>query len=94
MTPLTPLGCLDFNTLCAVLPQPFALRIPLLRYWDGQPATYICKARDESTVFWSMAFQIHKKDADDSSSEEESSDTEDETTTTTAESTDKGDDVD
>ncbi|KAJ9111561.1 hypothetical protein QFC20_002535 [Naganishia adeliensis] len=87
-------GLLDFNTLCAVLPQPFALRIPLLRYWDGQPATYICKARDESTVFWSMAFQIHKKDADDSSSEEESSDTEDETTTTTAESTDKGDDVD
>lgn len=51
----------DFNTLDVVLPQPFSLHISLLKYWDGQPATYICRSRDGKTTFWSMAFQIVDK---------------------------------
>jgi hypothetical protein len=46
------------------LPPPFTLHIPLLKYWDGQPVTYVCRSRDASTVFWSVAFQIVDADAD------------------------------
>ncbi|WVW84290.1 hypothetical protein I302_106321 [Kwoniella bestiolae CBS 10118] len=60
-------GLLDFNTLSATLPKPFTLQIPLLKYWDGQPVTYICQDKPpagvspvggENRVRWSVAFEI------------------------------------
>jgi hypothetical protein len=54
----------DFNTLSVSLPPPFTLHIPLLKYWDGQPVAYVCRSRDASTVFWSVAFQIVDADAE------------------------------
>jgi len=44
-------------------PPPFYLQIPLLKYWDGQPVTYVCTRRSkdpvsEDGVFWSVAFEI------------------------------------
>ena len=59
------LSALDFKTLHVVLPHPFPLRIPLLKYWDGQPAIYICKSRDGKKIFWSMAIQIEAVDDTD-----------------------------
>ncbi|KAH8084603.1 hypothetical protein HD553DRAFT_311278 [Filobasidium floriforme] len=58
-------GLIDFKTLHVVLPHPFPLRIPLLKYWDGQPAIYICKSRDGKKIFWSMAIQIEAVDDTD-----------------------------
>jgi hypothetical protein len=55
----------DFSTLHVVLPHPFPLRIPLLKYWDGQPATYICKSRDGKKIYWSVAIQIETVDDTD-----------------------------
>ncbi|WWC69869.1 uncharacterized protein I206_103812 [Kwoniella pini CBS 10737] len=64
-------GLLDFNTLSATLPSPFSLQIPLLKYWDGQPVTYVCQekpSKDESPVggknkvYWSIAFEIVDED--------------------------------
>ncbi|OCF74400.1 hypothetical protein I204_04772 [Kwoniella mangroviensis CBS 8886] len=62
-------GLLDFNTLSATLPYPFTLQIPLLKYWDGQPVTYVCQDKPTSykdqspvgggnKVYWSVAFEI------------------------------------
>ncbi|WRT66697.1 uncharacterized protein IL334_003658 [Kwoniella shivajii] len=58
-------GLLDFNTLSAQLPPPFSLQIPLLKYWDGQPVTYVCQAKPPKgespigqQVYWSVAFEI------------------------------------
>ncbi|KAL7423607.1 hypothetical protein Q5752_001188 [Cryptotrichosporon argae] len=64
-------GLLDFNTLSATLPQPFHLSVPLLKYWDGQPVTYVCQRRHaagqspvgKDGVFWSVAFEIVDEDA-------------------------------
>lgn len=61
----------DFKTLHVVLPHPFPLRIPLLKYWDGQPAIYICKSRDGKKIFWSMAIQIEAVDDTDYAKAEE-----------------------
>lgn len=47
----------DFNTLDVVLPKPFSLHVSLTKYWDGQPATYVCRTRSGETL-WSVAFQI------------------------------------
>jgi hypothetical protein len=55
---LYPPSITDFNTLSVSLPPPFTLQIPLLKYWDGQPVTYVCRSRDGKTVFWSVGFQI------------------------------------
>ncbi len=63
-TPFLPDVCVrhsassDFNTLSVSLPPPFALHIPLTKYWDGQPVTYVCKSRKTGEVYWSVAFQI------------------------------------
>nr|XP_031859460.1 uncharacterized protein CI109_005106 [Kwoniella shandongensis]KAA5526532.1 hypothetical protein CI109_005106 [Kwoniella shandongensis] len=64
-------GLLDFNTLSATLPPPFTLSIPLLKYWDGQPVTYVCQRRPATKdqnpvgeeVFWSVAFEIVDEEA-------------------------------
>ncbi|WVQ80117.1 hypothetical protein IAT38_002218 [Cryptococcus sp. DSM 104549] len=65
-------GLLDFNTLSASLPPPFSLHIPLLKYWDGQPVTYVCQRRPAAggkaspvgeEVFWSVAFEIVDEEA-------------------------------
>jgi hypothetical protein len=61
----------DFNTLSATLPQPFHLSIPLLKYWDGQPVTYVCQRRHKhgeevvspERTFWSIAFEIIDEEA-------------------------------
>lgn len=61
----------DFNTLSATLPQPFHLSIPLLKYWDGQPVTYVCQRRQQKGqppvgpegVFFSVAFEIADEEA-------------------------------
>jgi hypothetical protein len=60
----------DFNTLSATLPQPFHLSIPLLKYWDGQPVTYVCQKRAPkgqspvgAQVYWSVAFEIVDEEA-------------------------------
>lgn len=53
------------------LPRPFAIQIPLLKYWDGQPVTYVCRRRvaeGESPVtsdgiYWAVAFEIVDEDA-------------------------------
>ena len=63
--------CVDFNTLSAQLPSPFNLHIPLLKYWDGQPVTYVCRRRvpkgqspvAPDGVFFSVAFEIVDEDA-------------------------------
>ncbi|KAK4683534.1 hypothetical protein P7C73_g6714, partial [Tremellales sp. Uapishka_1] len=46
------------------------LHIPLLKYWDGQPVTYVCQQRaapGESPVggkvYWAVAFEIVDEDA-------------------------------
>ncbi|WWC88982.1 uncharacterized protein L201_003897 [Kwoniella dendrophila CBS 6074] len=64
-------GLLDFNTLSATLPSPFSLQIPLIKYWDGQPVTYVCQDKpsskdispvgingDNGQSYWSVAFEI------------------------------------
>ncbi|ORY22827.1 hypothetical protein BCR39DRAFT_487597 [Naematelia encephala] len=64
-------GLLDFNTLSATLPQPFRLQVPLLKYWDGQPVTYVCQKRHEKgespvggdRVYFSVAFEIVDEEA-------------------------------
>ncbi|WVF71111.1 hypothetical protein IAT40_005908 [Kwoniella sp. CBS 6097] len=65
-------GLLDFNTLSAQLPPPFSLSIPLLKYWDGQPVTYVCQDRPpagqspvgtNSPVHFSVAFEIVDEEA-------------------------------
>lgn len=53
----------DFNTLSATLPQPFHLSVPLLKYWEGSPVTYVCRRRSSSPVspegvYWSVGFEI------------------------------------
>lgn len=50
----------DFNTLSISLPPPFALQIPLTRYWDGQPVTYVCQKRGTpgQDVVFSVGFEI------------------------------------
>ena len=58
----------DFNTLSATLPPPFHLSFPLIKYWDGQPVTYVCRRRsknpvDAEGVFWSVAFEIVDREA-------------------------------
>ncbi|OCF31969.1 hypothetical protein I317_03113 [Kwoniella heveanensis CBS 569] len=65
-------GLLDFNTLSAQLPPPFSLSIPLLKYWDGQPVTYVCQNRPpagqspvgtDTSVHFSVAFEIVDEEA-------------------------------
>ncbi|KIR26386.1 hypothetical protein I309_04725 [Cryptococcus deuterogattii LA55] len=58
-------GLLDFNTLSATLPPPFSVQFPLIKYWDGQPVTYVCQRKAPKgqspvgqDVFWSVAFEI------------------------------------
>jgi len=59
---------LDFNTLSATLPPPFHLSVPLLKYWEGSPVTYVCRRRSSSPVspdgvYWSVGFEIIDEDA-------------------------------
>ncbi|GFZ46921.1 hypothetical protein JCM24511_04146 [Saitozyma sp. JCM 24511] len=65
-------GYLDFNTLSLSLPAGFNMTFPLLKYWDGQPVTYVCQRRGTATsasgpadgkVFWSVAFEIVDEEA-------------------------------
>ncbi|KAL1411353.1 hypothetical protein Q8F55_002304 [Vanrija albida] len=64
-------GILDFNTLSVTLPRPFALSINLLKYWDGQPVTYVCRRRPgpgadpvaADGVYWAVAFEIVDEEA-------------------------------
>lgn len=61
-------GILDFNTLSVTLPRPFSLSVQLLKYWDGQPVTYVCRKRsddplDLSGVYWAVAFEIIDEEA-------------------------------
>lgn len=61
-------GILDFNTLSVQLPRPFSVSFNLLKYWDGQPVTYVCRRRSDSPadpagVYWSVAFEIVDEDA-------------------------------
>lgn len=68
---LTDLSCPDFNTLSATLPQPFHLSIPLLKYWNGLPVTYVCRRRQvegqspvsPEGVYWTVGFEIIDEDA-------------------------------
>lgn len=62
----------DFNTLSLSLPAGFNMTFPLLKYWDGQPVTYVCQRRGTATsasgpadgkVFWSVAFEIVDEEA-------------------------------
>lgn len=61
----------DFNTLSVTLPRPFALSINLLKYWDGQPVTYVCRRRvppgedpvSPDGVYWAVAFEIVDEEA-------------------------------
>jgi hypothetical protein len=58
----------DFNTLSATLPPPFHLSVPLLKYWDGQPVTYVCRKKSSSPVgaegvYWSVGFEIVDEEA-------------------------------
>lgn len=61
----------DFNTLSVQLPRPFTLSFPLLKYWDGQPVTYVCRKRtapgespvSADGVYWSVAFEIIDEEA-------------------------------
>ncbi|OXG17580.1 hypothetical protein C367_05068 [Cryptococcus neoformans Ze90-1] len=62
-------GLLDFNTLSATLPPPFSVQFPLVKYWDGQPVTYVCQRKAPKgqspvgqDVFWSVAFEIVDED--------------------------------
>ena len=60
----------DFNTLSITLPSPFNLSIPLTKYWDGQPVTYVCRKRpkkgqdpaDPEGVYFSIGFEIIDED--------------------------------
>lgn len=36
-----------------------------MKYWDGQPAIYICKSRDGKKIYWSVAIQIETVDDTD-----------------------------
>lgn len=61
-------GILDFNTLSVQLPKPFSVSFNLLKYWDGQPVTYVCRRRSENPLdpagmYWSVAFEIVDEDA-------------------------------
>jgi len=66
-----PVLTADFNTLSATLPRPFYLSVPLLKYWDGQPVTYVCRRRvpeganpvTAEGVYWAVAFEIIDEDA-------------------------------
>jgi hypothetical protein len=42
------------------LPPPFKLQIPLTKYWDGQPVTYVCQKRGTpgQEVMFAIAFEI------------------------------------
>ncbi|EIW68057.1 hypothetical protein TREMEDRAFT_63945 [Tremella mesenterica DSM 1558] len=53
-------GYLDFNTFSVTLPRPFNLSIPLLKYWDGQPVTYVCQMGKQpgERACWSVAYHI------------------------------------
>ena len=50
----------DLDSLSVTLPRPFTLSIPLLRYWDGQPVTYVCQTANTvgEGVHFSAAFDI------------------------------------
>ena len=44
------------------------MSVPLLKYWDGQPVTYVCRKRSDQPVsgdgvFWSVGFEIVDEDA-------------------------------
>jgi hypothetical protein len=46
------------------------MTFPLLKYWDGQPVTYVCQRRGTGTsnpadgkVYWSVAFEIVDEEA-------------------------------
>lgn len=47
------------------------MSFPLLKYWDGQPVTYVCRKRvppgespvTPASVYWSVAFEIIDEDA-------------------------------
>lgn len=61
-------GILDFNTLSVQLPKPFSVSFNLLKYWDGQPVTYVCRRKSEDPLdpegmYWSVAFEIVDEDA-------------------------------
>ena len=58
--PITYQSGADFNTLSLSLPPPFSLQIPLTKYWDGQPVTYVCQKRGTpgENVFFAIGFEI------------------------------------
>lgn len=61
-------GILDFNTLSVQLPKPFSASFNLLKYWDGQPVTYVCERKsdnplDPEGMYWSVAFEIVDEEA-------------------------------
>ena len=72
-------GYLDFNTfslkVChpasrsdsayAALQLPGGLHFSLLRYWDGQPVTYLCQSKDGSRKYFYIVFEIIDHEAAD-----------------------------
>jgi len=59
---------IDFNDLSLSLPGGYSLSFDLLKYWDGQPATYVCSKRGPNGLpggqaYWSVAFEIVDEDA-------------------------------
>ncbi|CED83829.1 Protein of unknown function DUF1769 [Phaffia rhodozyma] len=50
-------GYLDFNDLSVSIPA-VKFHVNLLKYWDGQPVTFVCRNRSGSKEFFKIIFQI------------------------------------
>ncbi|KAL7416809.1 hypothetical protein BDY24DRAFT_378323 [Mrakia frigida] len=48
---------LDFNDLSVSLPS-VGFHVDLLKYWDGQPVTFVCRNRSGTKTFFSVSFEI------------------------------------
>jgi len=49
-------GYLDFNTFSLKLPG--GLHFSLLKYWDGQPVTFVCRNRNGTQAYFYIVFEI------------------------------------
>jgi len=49
-------GYLDFNTFSLKIPG--GLHYSLMKYWDGQPVTYVCRSRDGKQEYFFIVFEI------------------------------------
>lgn len=54
-------GYIDFNTLSVSLPS-VGFNMDLLKYWDGQPLTFVCRNRSGSKTFFAVSFEITDPD--------------------------------